>query len=212
MTCTEKQFLEDVGSHKMTVLKNEGVYRHLRFSKSNSTSMRFDLLTWPRHLCFTGDMGTYVFAREGDMFGFFGIDRALPEGKVLDINPDYWHEKLVAVDSRDGSKKWSEKVFAQRARECLEEWLQDSGLPEAKKLKAMQDFENEALWGCCDGKAAAYNDVMGFEVEGECPLQDFWEVDTDEYTFRFIWCCYAIVWGIKKYNEAWAAALKGDAV
>jgi len=25
---------------------------------------------------------------------------------------------------------------------------------------------------------------------------------TDTYTFHYIWCLYAIVWGIMKYNEA----------
>jgi hypothetical protein len=35
---------------------------------------------------------------------------------------------------------------------------------------------------------------------------DFWEVNLHEYTYRFIWCCYAMVWGIRKYDEARANA------
>ncbi|HEU4817706.1 MAG TPA: hypothetical protein VFT25_16645, partial [Janthinobacterium sp.] len=31
---------------------------------------------------------------------------------------------------------------------------------------------------------------------------DFWEVDTKEYTPRFLWCCYALAWGIEQYDAA----------
>ncbi len=50
MSITEEGFLKDVSCHQMTVLRDEGVFRHVRFSRPDSSSYRFDLITWPRHL------------------------------------------------------------------------------------------------------------------------------------------------------------------
>jgi hypothetical protein len=33
-------------------------------------------------------------------------------------------------------------------------------------------------------------------------FEDFREVDCEEYTHRFLWCCYALAWGIEKYDAA----------
>jgi hypothetical protein len=30
---------------------------------------------------------------------------------------------------------------------------------------------------------------------------DSWEWNYREYTYRYIWCCYALAWAIKKYDE-----------
>lgn len=73
--CTEKRFLGDVAKHQMTILRDDGVNRHVRFKQPNSSNMFFDLITWPGCLCYTGDMGTYVFRRLEDMFEFFRTDR-----------------------------------------------------------------------------------------------------------------------------------------
>ncbi len=37
--------------------------------------------------------------------------------------------------------------------------------------------------------------------EGGVELNDFWECDLKEYTFHFIWCCYAIVHAIELYDQ-----------
>ncbi len=33
-------------------------------------------------------------------------------------------------------------------------------------------------------------------------IDDCWEWGCKEYTFHFLWCCYAIAWGIKTYDES----------
>ena len=58
---TEQEFLNDVRGHAMTILRDDGVHRHLRFKKPGSGTYWFDLITWPGTLCIDGDMGTYVF-------------------------------------------------------------------------------------------------------------------------------------------------------
>ena len=47
----------------MIVLRDDGVYRHIRFKKPGTGCMHFDLVTWPGYLCYSGDMGCYVFCR-----------------------------------------------------------------------------------------------------------------------------------------------------
>ena len=88
-TCTEQIFLRDISMHQMSVLRDDGVNRHIRFKTPGTNSMYFDIITWPGFLCYTGDMGTYVFRRLEDMFQFFRTDRehmTLRDGATLAIN------------------------------------------------------------------------------------------------------------------------------
>ena len=80
------RFLEDIKDHRLTVRVNRGTDRHLHFSKPGSIDQSFDLVTWPGHLCYTGDMGTYVFERLPDMFTFFRMKEGVVD-PALPINP-----------------------------------------------------------------------------------------------------------------------------
>jgi hypothetical protein len=91
-----EEFIKDVSQHKMQILRDDGLYRHIRFKRENTSCYYFDLITWPGALCYTGDMGTFVFSRIPDMFEFFRTDGE--KGADLRINPGYWSEKLLAVD------------------------------------------------------------------------------------------------------------------
>jgi len=61
--CPVDLFLKDVASHQMHIIQNDGVNRHIRFSKPGTSCYHFDLITWPGHLCYTGDMGTWGIAK-----------------------------------------------------------------------------------------------------------------------------------------------------
>ncbi len=200
--CTEERFLKDVAQHEMTVVRENGVSRHLRFQKPGTYCMHFDLITWPGYLCYTGDMGTYVFRRLEDMFEFFRTDRPhMRDGKTLGINPSYWGEKLEAVDRHGGYREWNKDKFEARIREYFAQWLADNEPDRPEEIK--EQFEDEIIGGIDDGgKESAYTVAQRFEVDGMFPFQDWWEVDTEEYTYRFLWCCYALAWGVKKYDES----------
>ncbi len=153
--------------------------------------MSFDILTWPGHLCYTGDMGTYVFSRVRDMLDFFRGER---------INPGYWAEKVLASDKSDGITQWSPEIFKARALEALTEWADGEVSDELR-----EEFENSALLGHdWHSSETAYTHVMEFEWNGETPFSEFYEIDTSEYTFRYIWCLHALVWGIQQYDKATA--------
>jgi hypothetical protein len=211
MTCTVEQFLQNVRQHTMTVLREDGVYRHIRFQQPGTSCYHFDLITWPGHLCYTGDMGTYVFQRLTDMFAFFRTDQeaAQRRGKSLGINLSYWSEKLVAVDGnrRHGSAKaYSHDRFQQIVKEQLVTWWRDYGLDRHERRALREAIEGVVL-------SADENDVRAFDAANDfsCTIgthtfafHDFWDHDLTDYTHSFIWCCYALAWGIAQYDAAQA--------
>lgn len=206
---TTERFLKDVANHEMSILRDDGVNRHISFWRPETSVMRFDLITWPWHLCFTGDMGTYVFQRLEDMFEFFRTDRQHNQEKKLFINPSYWGEKLEAIDRSGGFREWDENNFKEQARSSFKDWLhgliKDPNFPLEKSVEIEERFEDEVI-SLVEykyvGKEVAYEAMQSFEYQGDLPFQDYCEVDTDEYTFRYLWCCYAMAWGIQKYDEA----------
>lgn len=132
--CTQDRFLKDAGSHVMTVIRDDGVHRHLRFRKAPPAGSEywFDLITWPGSLCIDGDMGTYVFRRLPDMFEFFCTDREYNEkrGRKLGINAGYWGEKLQATANHGGHIEFSKSDFCRRVIEtAAARHLSEMGLP-----------------------------------------------------------------------------------
>ena len=110
-------------------------------------------------------------------------------------------EKLQAIDSCDGFRQWGEEKFQLLIREDFDDWLKDSGLPEEQQAAATEQFESDVISAIGDGKEAAYLAARDFEFAGRSPFSDWWEVDTDDYSFRFLWCCYALAWGVQQYDE-----------
>lgn len=203
--CTEQQFLKDVAEHQMTIVRDDGVHRHIRFAKPATSCMHFDLITWPGYLCYTGDMGTYVFRRLHDMFEFFRTDREhqhLKDGLTLAINQPYWGEKLEAVDKCDGYKEYSEKKFKLIINDLVDQHIEEENFPVAgvKAIELREAVHEEVLCNC-ETEQAAHEAARDFSHDG-FEFRDFWESDLKEYSFRFTWCCYALAWGIQKYDEA----------
>lgn len=185
----ETRFLSDVGGHVMTILRDDGVNRHIRFSLPQSCQYRFDLITWPGHLCYTGDMGTYVFSRIMDMFEFFRTDRKQPRlGQTLFINPGYWSEKVLAADKNGKILEYDRDLADQRLREAL---------------RGMRDRTTG------DERAEIYDDVSASLDDGEIAFKtalmehfsDPWEWNVSEYTYSFMWCCFALAWGVQQYDS-----------
>ena len=177
----EKRFLGDVVTHEMEVIRDDGVHRHIRFKHPNTSCMHFDLITWPGYLCYTGDMGTYVFARLRDMFEFFRTDSnvVLRDGKTLAINPHYWGEKLQAVDKGDGFKQYSHEKFCELVKSIVERHISDEDLSDDKARELRISVESEVL-ECDENEHDAYQAAAGFEHEG-FEFSDFWEHDLKDY-------------------------------
>ena len=203
---TEADFLRDIKNHAMIVIQDDGIRRHLRFKRPDTTAMYFDLVTWKGHLCYTGDMGTYVFSRIEDMFEFF---REYKSSGRLEINPYYWSEKVLAADP-DGIEVYSPEVFTDRINEWVDNYINElrdnfddsdgSEWVETDHIKNLrEDVQDNVLSYAHDGEYAALQAAHDYEFEG-FQFTDFWETKCHEYSFRFSWCCFAIVWAIRKYD------------
>lgn len=203
---TKAQFLKGVAHHVMHIERDDGLYRHLRFRRDGSSCLSFSLITYPGGLLYRGDMGTFVFERLADMFEFFRTDGG-------DINPGYWSSKLTAVDNRrssPGPREFSDAKFVRNVKEYVLRWCRDNADITTKT-------DRRELWD------EVLEDVIGAEDNGHYKVDaainfshrmgpttfhfvDFWDYTNTDYTYEFLWCCYALVWGIQQYDLAKAAA------
>lgn len=199
-----KQFEKQVANHQLTIIKDEGTYRHLRFKNPDTANQYFDILTWPGTLCYNGDMGTYVFSRITDMFEFFrgGRDK-------YQISYGYWAEKLQAIDKRTGVSEFSPRLFKENIKDHFDSWaesLRDYGYDSEKEeliANVWQQVEDEILYYADDNEYAAQQAAYDFSCSANTSLfQDFYEYDCTEYTYHFLWCCWALRWGIALYDNA----------
>lgn len=190
---TEKQFNRDIATHQIDVLRDDGVYRHVRCRRPGTGCMGFDIVTWPGYLAYSGDMGDYMFTRLNDMFDFF-------RNSWGRINPGYWAEKCVAADKSDGISEFNVDTFRSAIIDSAKLDLElddDDELPEDALDELRELLEVEDEWDCVSR-------VRDFDSE-RFDFTDFFENDCDEYTSRFIWCLRAIVWAIDKYDERTSA-------
>lgn len=93
-----RDFPRDTAEHRMRVVLDHGLYRHLRFRDLRTGFNWFDLITVPGALIYQGDMGGgYVFHRLEDMFAFF-------RGSASQGQPNlhYWSGKVVSATGPGG--------------------------------------------------------------------------------------------------------------
>lgn len=196
---SESEFSASVADHMMMVVADGAQHRHLHFSAPNTSIASFDIVTWPGYLAITGDMGSFLFKRIPDMFQFFRQDKNIPviEGQSIIINPQFWSEKLEAVDKDDGNfEEFSPEKFRQRIGEILDE--EEAG-EELRSAVAEQVLAKVDL-----GEHQAISAAEEFLHDG-FSFVDFFDSDCQVFTYRFLWCCYAIVWAIGYYDEMKAA-------
>jgi hypothetical protein len=195
--CTEEQFRKDVANHTMKVLLDDGSHRHLRFS-DGTFNMYFEIVTWPGNLVVSGDMGCFVFARIEDMFEFFRSDK-------LKINLEYWHEKLEAIKRHGGSTCYNPDLFIKRVNEYVQQFIEDEELNSEQAEELKDEVKEHVLYYADDSQEEARKAVHDFEymIEGsslDFKFYDTWEWDLEDYTYHYIWACYAIVWAIQQYD------------
>jgi hypothetical protein len=194
-----EQFLRDVAQHELHVIRDDGTYRHLRFKRPNTYCMHFDLITWPGYLCYTGDMGTFVFTRVPDMLRFFRRDAGSP---AFRIDFRYWAEKVQAGDRCDGVDEFSPDKFKAEVRDFFEQSTSDSeDWPEERKAALWSEITDDVFGDLDDcGEHWAWVRLWEFQHDG-FSFQD-WERSCREWSQRFLWCCHALEWAIDVYDAA----------
>jgi hypothetical protein len=186
-----QNFLKDTKDHVLSILHDDGVYRHLKVSKPGTSSYHYHIVTFPGRLVITGDMGSCIFARTYDMFEFFG------SGK---INPSYWSEKLEC--GKDDILEFDENRFMKDVYKEIQEFKDENDLTE-DDLDILDEIISDAKIITDTGEA--YRFVSDTEVSMEFgptfTFGDMWEHDFTGFTYHYIWKCYAIVHAIKLYEE-----------
>lgn len=222
-----KRFAKDTENHKMEVLKNDDLYRHLKFTENGSGSSvyRFDIITWPGYLAIVGDMGESVFTRSPDMIQFFrSAQRNDDPANALAINPRYWAEKCAA---NDGDKlEFRSELFEQLVKEKFDEFI-------AENMVESEDGETEAqpewasdLWIDLKGEVLslanetvdeAIRAMMEYRPDNDTGYASFgfseaWEYASSlqDYTFHFYWRLYAIAHAVKQF-DAYVESMKQPA-
>lgn len=196
-------FLKTVKENEMEILLDTTSHRHIRFTGGTHC---FDIITWPDHLCVAGRLGNFLFRRDGDMFNFFRSASNAP----ITINPHYWYEKLKAYDSDRLAIKFNIETFGDSCIDAIKQYF----LPDQMHHKhqeeledLLEDFSSDVLrddWD--DVKQIVKNNLENYSfmfkdktffsfTEEQCE-----EISGDDFTYSFIWSCYAIAWGIQQYD------------
>ena len=190
-------FLKNTADHQLTVILDQGVHRHLRFAKPDTGNMAFSFITWPGSLCYTGDMGTFVFSRLHDMFEFFRCERA---DRMFEIDHRYWAEKCQAGDKSDGIEHFSMEMFREQVADYSKQYAEGNDLGPTRTAEFLQRVKDELHDNHFESDVEAYQATNDFEFGKRSPFQDFWEVRCSDYSYRFRWCCRALRWGIAQYD------------
>jgi hypothetical protein len=206
---TVERFLGEVKNHKLEIFHDGGLNRHIRLMQPGTFNQRFDLITWPGHLCICGDMGTWVFERAPDMFEFFRDSSG--KGESLRIDPYYWGGKLQAADCvgrrEGGYTEFNADLFEKHIKERYIEHVRENmrGMPVERRelLGEIEDLISFAHSG--EGRDATLREATTLNLHG-LDFEDIWESYSsfEMYRYHFIWCLYAIVWGVQKY-DTWKA-------
>lgn len=184
-----------VRPHEMTILHDDGLYRHLRFKSPDRSSYWFELITWPGCLTVRGDFGdAFTFARVTDMFEFF---------RGRQINPVYWSEKVDG--GRGRTTTYSEDLF----RRSVWEHVRNYGQEHRGLAKAVQEYFFDRWssdWDVSrEDQAREALDAFAFTAaDRDEPFRfvDTWEWSFKDFDWSFLWACHAIVWGIAQYEKA----------
>lgn len=191
----KQRSIKNLVTHKMKVLQDDGLRRHLSFRREDGRfTYSFDLVTWPDYLCITGDMGCYVFSRIEDMFEFF-YEPGMSDG----INPNYWAEKLKSDCKRDGWSEFDSDGFEQTIKEIFERWEFES---EEEKDSVWNQIELDVF---CNTAEEAYNNIAQFSSDDtDHGFDSDFYIDYGPWnrpTTSYLFCLWAIVHGIKMYDE-----------
>lgn len=207
---SRERFDRETKGHKLEVLHNEGLYRHLRMRHPVRSEYWYDVITWPGNLAVRGDYGeSYVFSRATDMFEFFAHE--LDRDGSISINPQYWAEKLT---SHDVSRKYDDDTFREEFKQQAEHLIEGQAIEpdqverfraEIEAFLEMEDYftadaaihavESFRFWNnerhedhhLYRNEAVEFDDC--YEWIGSCTV----------YEWGYLWACHAIMLAVREF-------------
>lgn len=176
--------------HQLTILREDGLHRHLTVAEPGVNNWSWGVITWPGHLATFGDIADgYMFRRTRDMLTFFDVDDHLLD-YYTDGSPSidfrYWAEKLCG--GRDVTR-YDPDTFMWQVKEALAEDELDD--------EAQAELIEEASWvQASEGTAREWlnNREAVFGT-------DTWEWDLTDFDTSFLFACYCIHLTVRLYRE-----------
>ncbi len=171
-------FANDASTHKLTVHREDGVFRHLEFTGLSGMS-RISLVTWPYNLLVTGSHGSYHFERFGldteDMLNWIRGSRP---------NPNSWASKLV--NGRQTVEEYDRTRLDHKIRDMVAEAVQDGRAPAGLETAVREEIL-DSHW--MDDEQNALRLVsefqLGMQYRSECSCGK--GADHDSYSSAACW-------------------------
>lgn len=220
-----ERFPRDTAGQAMTVLHDDGLYRHLHFTRNprGYGEYWYDVITTPHTPIFTGDGESYVFTVHPteDLFDLF---RRTATPKT--INPGYWSQKLTS--ERDAASDYSVGLFEEQVAEHLAEaevewpgvtaaWnkhveseFNTEYEPEARRALDEFEFGKTFTARCSCGKEGdpteLYSAAMAWEEEHAPTRSDDHKtrIQQDSFQFYDTW-----EWDLRDYDRWFLFACHG---
>jgi hypothetical protein len=192
------QFARDTANHQMTVLHDDGLYRHLRFTNPAADGHTpFELITWPYNLVVkAGWVFHFDIDATPDMLDLFR-KTAFPG----EINPGYWSEKVRA--GRDEIDGFSDELFERQVKRHVVDAIREGDAPRGIGAAVTSEI---FAWGDISHEAGARQALEDFRFQ-DWTFGETWEWNFRDYTPGFLHCCRAVRRGV----ELWDAARKAVA-
>lgn len=209
MAAAEERFASEADGATMTVVKDDGVHRHLSFQFPKASWGPCEVVTWPGALTLRGGLGCWSFTRVEDMFEFFR-----PSRNVTRVNPTYWVQKLVPGSGsevkeydEDRARAYVRQAVAEAGKryehitpEYADDWLFSDWCgadysTEAGLMRTLGRFEGRA--DADRSTSSLLND--GAASEFAFPVHEW---DLYRYSDWFLLACVVLPWTIEQYDAA----------
>jgi len=205
-----QRFAQETRDHKMKVLRNDKVYRHLRFMDPKNSAYWFEIHTGPNFLLFRGDGDSYVFSNgDGDMFRSFR--HSIDKNGSLHPDPGYWTQKL---SSSEQAEEWDSDTFQEDLAQYITDMVEQDIVPKEHEKRLRDEVESDLMYEDLHSADLAIKALMEFDFyfnesdrydSTKKPDFEFdecyeWISRCTEYDWWYLWALRGICWGVKTFD------------
>lgn len=155
-----KHFKSDFAEAKLTVQREDGLDRRLRFA-APKTMNSLVLVTWPYNLLVAGSHGSYHFERYGDdtedMFNWL---------RGIRVEPSSWASKLV--NGADSVREYDRDLLVQQVKDEVAEAVREDAPRGLRAAVREQILENNWLHSKDMAMQLVYDFEHGVIYRSEC--------------------------------------------
>ncbi|MFE2558299.1 hypothetical protein ACFXGT_20175 [Streptomyces sp. NPDC059352] len=194
----KERFAAESVDGKLTVRRDDGLYRHLEVEMPKSSAYWFEVMTWPGALAITGHTGSHIFRRDEDMLAFFRT--CMGTGTTWEVDTRYRAEKVQPHGERDVQAYAEHRVRAYIKQAAEEAEAKHPGLVAEVEEELFDRYSSADLETEAGAKAA----LAAFEFNGFRFDTTGWEFT--EYDYWFLYTCQALAWTVAQYDARVPAA------